>query len=81
MPVITYNGWGISEVPDRKGGNLDEAIAKSDMHLLADPNGVRARCEAPQSLGASIILIPPQNLLRQLWVVNLRFLLSRFPSI
>lgn len=35
---IAYNGWGISKVPDRKGGNLDEASAKSDMLLLSDPS-------------------------------------------
>ena len=27
---------GISELPDHKGGNLDEVLAKLDMHLLDD---------------------------------------------
>jgi len=35
---MSYNVLGISEVPDRKGGNLVGAIAKSDMHLLYAPD-------------------------------------------
>jgi len=30
---ISANGWGISEVPS-KARNLDEALAKLDMHML-----------------------------------------------
>ena len=35
-PFGSPNVLGISEVPDRKGGNLGGAIAKSDMHLLGE---------------------------------------------
>jgi len=35
---LAINGWGISEVSDHKGGNLDGALAKSDMHLLYAPD-------------------------------------------
>ena len=41
---MSPNDLGISEVPSEVR-NLDEAIAKSDTHLLAEPKGEQRSCE------------------------------------
>jgi len=41
MSRISLNVLGISEVPS-VARNLDGALARSDMHLLADPKGEHA---------------------------------------
>jgi len=46
--AISDNILGISEVPS-EARNLDGALAKLDMLLLADPTVARARHEVPKS--------------------------------
>ena len=67
LKLIVYNGWGISKVP-REARNLDEAIAKSDMHLLGvgessevSERRVR-RCSVISNFSLLLTLIPSHSL-------------------